>query len=128
MKTIKTTLALTVLVVLSTTSVFSQQKEKTSMKQPLKTYLIERDIPGAGDLTGEQLAGISQNSCSVIKEMGTGIEWLHSYVTEDKVYCVYRAENKEMIKEHAEKGGFPANSIKELSTTIGPATDSNPDN
>ncbi len=96
----------------------NEKKENTVMK----TFLIEREIPDAGRLTGEQLRGISQKSCSVLKEMGTGIEWLHSYVTDDKVYCVYKAQNEEMIKEHAEKGGFPVNSIQELSTKIGPET------
>ena len=94
--------------------------EKTKI---MKTYVIEREIPEAGKFTSEQLKGISQTSCSVLKEMGAAnIEWLHSYVTEDKVYCVYKALNKELLKEHAKKGGFPANKISELSTTISPET------
>lgn len=88
----------------------------------MKTYVIERIIPGAGDLTAEQLKGISQTSCSVLEEMGPTIEWQHSYVTGDKVYCVYKAMNKELIEEHAKKGNFPANSISEVSATISPAT------
>ena len=98
--------------------VANQKNEKTAMK----TYLIEREIPEAGKLTPEQLKGISQKSCSVLTEMGPGIEWLHSYVTDNKVYCVYRAENEELIKEHAEKGEFPVNRIEELATKIGPET------
>ncbi len=98
--------------------VANQKNEKTAMK----TYLIEREIPEAGKLTPEQLQGISQKSCSVLTEMGLGIEWLHSYVTDNKVYCVYRAENEELIKEHAEKGEFPVNRIEELATKIGPET------
>jgi hypothetical protein len=89
----------------------------------MKTYVIEREIPEAGKLNAEQLKGISQTSCGVLKEMGAAnIEWQHSYVTEDKVYCVYKALNKELLKEHAKKGGFPANKISELSTIISPET------
>jgi hypothetical protein len=96
----------------------STTKNNTTMK----TYLIERDIPGAGKLTPEQLKSISQTSCSVLKEMGPKIEWIQSYVTGDKIFCVYKAENAELIKEHAKKGGFPANVITEIGTVISPAT------
>lgn len=85
-------------------------------------YVIEREITNAGKLTSEQLKGISQTSCSVLKEMGSEIEWQHSYVTGDKVYCVYTAPNKEMIYEHAKKGGFPANSVEQVTTIISPKT------
>ena len=88
----------------------------------MKTYLIERDIPGAGKLTAEQLKAISQTSCTVLKEMGPKIQWIQSYVTGDKIYCVYKAENEELIREHAKKGGFPANFIMEISSVISPAT------
>jgi hypothetical protein len=88
----------------------------------MKTYLIERDIPGAGKLTPEQLKAISQTSCTVLKDMGPKIEWLQSYVTGDKIFCVYRAESEELIREHAKKGGFPANVITEIGTVISPAT------
>ncbi len=91
----------------------------------MKTYVIERVIPGAGDLTAEQLKGISQASCSVLEEMGPIIEWQHSYVTGDKVYCVYKAQSKELIEEHAKKGNFPANSISEVASKIGPDTAKN---
>jgi hypothetical protein len=94
-------------------------------KVAMKTYLIEREIPEAGKMTAEQLKGISQKSFSVLKEMGSDIEWLHSYVADDKVYCLYRAENEELIREHAEKGGFPVNSIQVVSTKIGPGTAKN---
>jgi len=122
MKTIKLVL---VLFVLTLNYTQAQQKEnQTTIKNndTMKTYVIERIIPGAGDLTAEQLKGISQTSCSVLKEMGPKIEWQHSYVTGDKVYCVYKAENKELIEEHAKKGGFPANSISEVATVISPET------
>lgn len=91
----------------------------------MKTYLIERDIPGAGKLTPEQLKAISQKSCSVLKDMGPQIQWIQSYVTGDKIFCVYKAENEELIREHAKKGGFPANKITEVSTEISPATAEN---
>ncbi|MEO8763264.1 MAG: DUF4242 domain-containing protein [Ginsengibacter sp.] len=88
----------------------------------MKTYLIERDIPGAGKLTPEQLKGISQKSFGILKEMGPQIEWIQSYVTDDKVFCIYKAESEELIREHAKKGGFPANKITEVSSGISPAT------
>ena len=88
----------------------------------MKTYLIERDIPDAGKLTPEQLKAISQKSCSVLKDMGPQIQWIQSYVTGDKIFCVYKAENEDLIREHAKKGGFPANVIAEINTTISPAT------
>jgi hypothetical protein len=88
----------------------------------LKTYVIERDIPGAGKFSPEKLKAISQTSCSVLKEMGSKIQWIHSYVTEDKIFCIYKAENIELVKEHAKRGGFPANAIYEVSTVISPAT------
>jgi hypothetical protein len=85
-------------------------------------YVIERDIPGAGDLSAEQLKGISKISCDVLRNMGPEIQWIHSYVTGDKIYCVYIAPNEEMIREHAMKGGFPANSVSAVSTIIDPVT------
>jgi hypothetical protein len=88
----------------------------------MKTYLIERDIPGAGSLSSAELKGISQHSCSVLNDMGTGIEWMHSYVSGDKIFCVYKAENEELLKEHGSKGGFPITKIMEVANTIGPFT------
>jgi len=85
-------------------------------------YLIERDIPGAGKLTPAQLQGISQKSCSVLNTLGPQIQWIQSYVTGDKIYCVYRAPNEEMVREHAKQGGFPANRISEITTVIDPTT------
>lgn len=101
----------------------ASKKVSTTIKtSTMKTYLIERDIPGAGKLTPEQLKAISQKSCSVLKDMGPQIQWIQSYVTGDKIFCVYKAENEELIREHAKKGGFPANKITEVSTEISPAT------
>jgi hypothetical protein len=85
-------------------------------------YVIEREIPGAGDLSAEQLQGVSQTSCNVLNEMGPQIQWVQSYVTGDKVYCVYIAPNEEMIREHASRGGFPANKISEVKGMIDPTT------
>ena len=86
-------------------------------------YVIEREIPGAGNLSSEELKAISQTSCGVLDKMGEeNIKWLHSYVTGDKIYCVYKAKNEELVKEHAMKGGFPANSVAEVKTVIDPST------
>ena len=83
-------------------------------------YVIEREIPGAGDLSAEQLNGISRTSCSVLNKLGPQIQWLERYVTGDKIYCIYIAPNEDMIREHAALGGFPANRISEVKTIIDP--------
>jgi hypothetical protein len=85
-------------------------------------YVIERDVPGAGKLTPDELRGVSQKSCNVLSKLGPEIQWIHSYVTADKIYCIYRAPNEAMIREHAKQGGFPANKISEVSTIIEPTT------
>jgi hypothetical protein len=83
-------------------------------------YIIERDIPGAGKLSTEELQGISQKSCGVLKEMGGKVQWVESFVTEDKIYCFYIAPNEEAIIEHATNGGFPADRISEIKEVIDP--------
>ena len=85
-------------------------------------YVIEREIPGAGNLTSEQLKAISQTSCGVLSQLGPQIQWVHSYVTTNTIYCVYNAPNEEMVLEHARQGGFPANSVSKVSTIIDPTT------
>lgn len=85
-------------------------------------FLIEREIPGAGKLTPQELQGISQKSCSVLRGMGPQIQWLESYVTDDKIYCVYIAPNEAAVREHARQGGFPANRISEIRSLIDPTT------
>lgn len=85
-------------------------------------FVIEREIPGAGNLSPQELQAISQTSCGVLQQMGPSIQWLHSYVTADKIYCVYIAPNEEMIREHAQQGGFPANRISEIKSVIDPTT------
>ena len=85
-------------------------------------YVIEREMPGAGALSAAQLQGASQNSCCVLKELGPQIQWVESYVTDDKIYCIYIAPNKQLIEEHAKRGGFPANRISEVRAKIDPTT------
>jgi Protein of unknown function (DUF4242) len=85
-------------------------------------FVIEREIPGAGKLAGKELQAISQKSCSVLNAMGPQIQWVHSYVTDDKIYCIYNAPDAEAIREHARKGGFPANVVSRVRTIIDPTT------
>ena len=85
-------------------------------------YVIEREIPGAGSLSPQELQGISQKSCSVLQNLGPQIQWVESYVTADKIYCVYIAPSEDMIRSHAQQGGFPANKISEIKTVIDPTT------
>jgi hypothetical protein len=85
-------------------------------------YLIERNIPGAGKLTAAELQGISQKSCGVLNTLGTQIQWVHSYVTDNQIMCIYRAPSEELIREHARQGGFPADKISEIKATIDPTT------
>jgi hypothetical protein len=85
-------------------------------------YVIERELPGAGKLSPQELQGISQTSCGVLRELGPDIQWVQSYVTADKIYCVYNAPNEAIIREHAQKGGFPANRISEVTSIIDPTT------
>lgn len=85
-------------------------------------YVIEREIPGAGKLSAQELQAISQKSCSVLSKMGSQIQWLQSYVTGDKVYCIYIAPNEQMIRAHAEQGGFPANRVSEVFSVIDPTS------
>jgi hypothetical protein len=85
-------------------------------------YVIEREMPGVGKLDSSDLKAASQTSCDVLRDLGPQIQWVHSYVTDNKIYCIYRAPNEEMIREHATRGGFPANKISQVRTTIDPTT------
>ncbi|MDP9267951.1 MAG: DUF4242 domain-containing protein [Acidobacteriota bacterium] len=85
-------------------------------------YVIERDLPGAGKLGPEELTAVSQKSCSVLRNLGPQIQWVQSYVTNDKIYCIYIAPNEQMIRDHAQQGGFPANRISEIKSMIDPTT------
>jgi hypothetical protein len=93
----------------------------SSRSEP-RQYVIERDIPGAGNLSHAELADISRKSCAVLDELGPKIRWIHSYVTDDKVYCVYSAPDEQLIRRHAETAGFPANRISQVSSIIDPST------
>ena len=85
-------------------------------------YLIERNVPGVGKLSASELQALSQKSCSVLNTLGPQIQWVHSYVTADQIVCIYRAPNEQMLREHAKQGGFPADKISEIKTTIDPTT------
>ena len=137
MKTMKKSISITfALLMITGTVAFSQNTEiaeanikdysvkKTSMKKKdkLNTYVIERDMPGAGALTAVQLKEVSQISNTVLEEQGPEIKWLHSYVTTDKIFCVYKAVDEEILNEHAEKAGFPVTSISKLAVVISPET------
>jgi hypothetical protein len=97
---------------------FNPKLRRTSMPK----YVIEREIPGAGQIGAADMQGIAQKSCSVLSELGPQVQWVESYVTEDKIYCIYIAPNEEMVLEHARKGGFPANSVAEVKRMIDPTT------
>ncbi len=88
----------------------------------MQTFVIERDMPGVGGASAADLKGASQTSCSVLRNLGPDIQWVHSYVTDDKIYCIYRADNEAIIRDHAEKGGFPANRISPVLSMIDPTT------
>ena len=85
-------------------------------------YVIERDIPGAGKLSSQELQAISQTSCGVLRDLGPGIQWVQSFVTDDKVYCIYNARDEEIVRKHAQQGGFPANRISQVRSVIDPTT------
>lgn len=126
MKTLKFLLVL--VMTLAITNCSNNEKSATNLlraeaaTENQNKYVIEREIPGAGNLTSEELKAISQTSCGVLDKMGSEIKWLHSYVTDDKIYCVYMATNEGMVREHATQGGFPANSVAAVGTIIDPTT------
>ena len=129
MKTLKLLLIATI--AFTTSNIMGQEKSVADvLRADTKTenqhmYVIEREVPGVGNLTSEELQAISQTSCGVLHEMGSDIKWLHSYVTGDKIYCIYLANNEDLVREHAQKGGFPANSVQEVKTVIDPSTAGN---
>ena len=122
MKKIIAHVCLPMLIVLFTGMTCIAQQSVPQNQKEMKTYVIERDIPGAGAFTADQLKGISQKSCSVLKDMGPSIQWVQSYVTGNKIFCVYKAEDEELLREHAKKGGFPITAIYEVSSVISPST------
>jgi uncharacterized protein DUF4242 len=88
----------------------------------MPNFVIERNMPGVGQLSAADLKGAAQTSCQVLRDLGPDIQWVHSYVTDDKIYCIYRAPDAELIREHAERGGFPANRISQVRSVIDPTT------
>ncbi|HVY76221.1 MAG TPA: DUF4242 domain-containing protein [Puia sp.] len=126
MKKIRKQIALAVaglfLIAFATAQTTEAGNVKSTASDGMHTYVIERNIPGAGQFSPEKLKSISQTSCTVLKEMGPDIQWLHSYVTADKIFCVYKAKNMDLIREHAKRGGFPVNAIYEVDDVISPAT------
>lgn len=101
---------------------YGARSEIIDEENAMPKYVIEREIPGAGKLSAQELKAISQKSCSVLSKMGPQIQWLQSYVTGDKIYCVYIAPNEQMVREHAQQGGFPANRVSEVTSVIDPTT------
>lgn len=85
-------------------------------------FVIEREIPGAGQMKAADLQAVSRKSCDVLQAMGPQVQWVQSYVTGDKIYCIYNAENEELVREHARRGGFPANSVSRVTAVIDPTT------
>ena len=122
MKHFKTLSLSALLLLLAGSMLAEEQPMPEALPAGQNMYVIERVIPGAGKKTAEELKAISQQSCSVLSKMGSQIKWLHSYVTGDKIYCVYLAPNEEMVREHAKLGGFPANSVSKVTTIISPQT------
>jgi hypothetical protein len=128
MKALKTIEVLVLLMLLSlaafsqTVAAKNSENKKLMETKKMQTYVIEREIPTAGNLNGSDLRTISQTSCSVLKDLGPQIQWVESYVTDNKIFCIYRAENEEILREHAKQGNFPINAIHPLNTMIGPET------
>jgi len=123
MKSLKALLLLAATLLLSTSVVSAKEEPKPeTLPAGLNMYVIERDMPGLGKLTPADLKAASQKSCGVLRGLDGKVTWLHSYVTGDKMYCVYLAPNEELVREHARQGGFPANSVNKVSTIISPQT------
>jgi hypothetical protein len=117
------TLAVATLSLIATGLMLAKEQPKPeSLPAGQNMYVIERDMPGLGKLTPAELKAASQKSCSVLRNLGPQVTWLHSYVTGDKMYCVYLAPNEEMVREHAKEGGFPATAVNRVSTIISPKT------
>lgn len=122
MKAINTVSLVLVLAIFTTTANAQTPASLKEVPSGMKTFVIEREIPDAGKFTPADLKSISQKSCTVLKDLGPEIKWLHSYVTGNKIYCIYQATSADIIRQHAKKGGFPANSVVEVGTVINPDT------
>ena len=108
--------------ILAGTALAKEQPKPETLPAGQHMYVIEREMPGLGKMSAEELKAASQKSCSVLRNLGPKVTWLHSYVTGDKMYCVYLAPNEELVREHAKQGGFPANAVNEVKTIIDPKT------
>lgn len=122
MNPIRTLLITALSFLLAGTALAKEQPKPEALPAGQHMYVIEREMPGLGKMSPEELKGAAQKSCSVLRNLGPQITWLHSYVTADKLYCVYLAPNEELVREHAKQGGFPANAVSEVKTIIDPAT------
>jgi hypothetical protein len=122
MKSFKSVLLASLSLIFAGLVLAKDEPKPENLPAGMNMYVIERDMPGVGKLSADELKGAAQKSCTVLRNLGPDITWLHSYVTGDKLYCVYLAPNEEMVREHAREGGFPANSVKRVSTIIGPQT------
>ncbi len=122
MNPIKTLLATAFSLLLAGSALAKEQPKPETLSAGQHMYVIEREMPGLGRMSPEELKAAAQKSCSVLHDLGPKITWLHSYVTGDKMYCVYLAPNEELVREHAKEGGFPANAVNEVKTIIDPKT------
>jgi hypothetical protein len=118
----KTLLVATLSLFFAGVALAKEQPKPEALPAGQNMYVIERDMPGLGKLTPAELKAAATTSCNVLKNLGPKITWLHSYITGDKMYCVYLAPNEEMVREHAKEGGFPASAVNQVSTIIGPET------
>jgi hypothetical protein len=125
MNAIKALLVTIVSLTLASFALATEEPKTEALPSGQNMYVIERIIPGAAKMGAEKLKAISQKSCAVLRNLGPKIQWLHSYVTADKIYCVYLAPSEEMVREHAKQGGFPVNSVSKVTTIISPATAGN---
>jgi len=122
MTSLKTLFLAALSLLLAGTALATEQPKPESLPAGMNMYVIERDMPGLGKLTPAELKAASQTSCKVLRDLGPQVTWLHSYVTGDKMYCVYLAPSEAMVREHARQGGFPATAVNRVSTIIGPET------
>lgn len=122
MKSFKSLLLASLTLIFAGIALAKEEPKPENLPAGMNMYVIEREMPGVGKLSAEELKGAAQKSCTVLRNLGPDITWLHSYVTGDKLYCVYLAPNEEMVREHAKEGGFPANAVHRVSTIIGPQT------
>jgi hypothetical protein len=125
MNSIKALLVAVVSLTMASLMLATDEPKPEALPAGQNMYVIERTIPGAAKMSAAEFIAISQKSCAVLRNLGPQIQWLHSYVTADKIYCIYLAPSEEMVREHAKQGGFPADSVSRVATIISPATAGN---